>query len=61
LSIELGEEFLGEPFQIYNQQGQLIRNQQISVLNFNCDLRDLANGVYFIRIGELSERLVIER
>ena len=61
INVELDQDYSGKPYQLYSQTGQLLIDDLISQANFSIDLSELSNGVYFIRIGDASERLVIQR
>jgi|GEM_PF-6963750 len=51
---------IGELLQIFNLQGQLIKEEFIVQANFTLDLSPYENGVYLIRVGERMEKVMVQ-
>ena len=60
LSIELIE-YTNMPLQILDLSGKLIQEFQLNKSRNNLDLTGLADGIYFIRYGVITKKLVITR
>lgn len=60
LSIELNE-YSTLPLQIFDLSGKIVQEFQLSSRRNNLDLTDLAEGIYFVRYGEFTQKLIITR
>lgn len=59
--LEFENSTIGERLKIFNLQGQLLEEQFITQSSFTKDLSSFENGIYLIRIGEKTEKLIIQK
>lgn len=59
LSLEIENIEPNQPLFIYNQMGQLVREQKVIQGKNQLDLSDQAKGIYIVRYGQFSKKIVL--
>lgn len=50
-----------ERLQIIDMKGKLIRNELVNQPKLTIDLSNYSNGIYFVRVGELTKKVILTR
>ena len=58
--LEISSQILNTPFYLYDQEGRVLFEGIIDALKKEINLSDYANGVYYIKVGDLKECKVIK-
>ena len=58
--LEISSQILNTPFYLYDQEGRVLFEGIIDSLKKEINLSDYANGVYYIKVGDLKECKVIK-
>ena len=58
--LESSSEILNTPFYLYDQEGRVLFEGIIDALKKEINLSDYANGVYYIKVGDLKECKVVK-
>lgn len=61
LTLKVPEINYQERFQLINITGKVLRDELINQSTIELDLSKHANGVYFIRVGELSKKIILSK
>jgi hypothetical protein len=61
-SITLNNLLIGDEVSVYNTLGQRVFNNKVSAVTLSIDLSELGNnGIYFVRVNDISERVLLSR
>ncbi|MDB3904993.1 metallophosphoesterase [Crocinitomicaceae bacterium] len=58
--LEISSQILNTPFYLYDQEGRVLFEGIIDSLKKEINLSDYANGVYYIKVGDLKECKIIK-
>ncbi|MBL4709494.1 MAG: lamin tail domain-containing protein [Flavobacteriales bacterium] len=60
-TIETKTEVTNTRFQIIPMDGKIIRDEVLNQSKVNIDMSDYSNGVYFLRVGNATKKLILNR
>lgn len=59
LTIELSSSNIGDRLQLINIEGKVLRDEIIKTQKMNMNLEDYSDGIYFVRIGSTTKKLIL--
>jgi len=57
-NVSVSEEMLGQKMYIYDEQGRTVSTVPVTGLSFTLPMQNLPAGVYYIRLGNVAQRMV---
>ncbi len=58
LSISIPNELVGEELSVYDLSGRKIMNAAVSTINYKLETVNLADGIYFVKIGTQTKKII---